>query len=102
MEEFATRGWTQGYPKRLGRVFQTRCCAATGKAGPALAAESKFAGSLTTGGQRLAEGLVTSKETGNRPVALEAAADREPPAPLRSAPGPNGAFHGILPKREGN
>ena len=23
MEEFATRGWTQGYPKRLGRVFQT-------------------------------------------------------------------------------
>ncbi len=56
------RGWTQGYPKRFGRVFQTRYHAATGKAGPALAAGSKFAGSLTSGGQRLAEGLVTLKE----------------------------------------
>ena len=28
------RGWTQGYPKRLGQVFQTRYYAATGKAGP--------------------------------------------------------------------
>jgi hypothetical protein len=62
MEEFATRGWTQGYPKRLGQVFQTRYFAATGKADPALAAGSKFAGSLTAGGQRLAEGLVTLKE----------------------------------------
>src|ERR1700733_10298762 len=56
------RGWTQGYPKRLGQVFQTRYYAATGKAGPSLAAGSKFAGSLTAAGQRLAEGLVTLKE----------------------------------------
>src|SRR5947207_12703028 len=56
------RGWTQGYPKRLGQVFQTRYYAATSKAGPALAPGSKFAGSLTAGGQRLAEGLVTLKE----------------------------------------
>ena len=56
------RGWTQGYPKRLGQVFQTRYYAATGKAGPALAPGSKFAGSLTAGGQRLADGLVTLKE----------------------------------------
>src|SRR3954466_792954 len=56
------RGWTQGYPKRLGQVFQTRYYAATGKAGPALAPGSKFAGSLTAGGQRLAEGVVTLKE----------------------------------------
>jgi len=40
------RGWTQGYPKRLGQVFQTRYDAATGKAGPALAPGAKFAGSL--------------------------------------------------------
>lgn len=53
------RGWTQGYPKRLGQVFQTRFYAATGKAGPALAPGSKFAGSLTSGGQRLAEVLIT-------------------------------------------
>jgi acetoacetate decarboxylase len=56
------RGWTQGYPKRLGQVFQTRYYAATGKAGPALAQGSKFAGSLTAGGRRLAEGLVTLQE----------------------------------------
>jgi acetoacetate decarboxylase len=56
------RGWSQGYPKRIGRVFQTRYHAATGKAGPALAPGSKFAGSLTSGGRRLAEGLVTLKE----------------------------------------
>src|SRR5580704_7959512 len=69
------RGWTQGYPKRFGSVFQTRYYAATGKAGPALAAGSRFAGSLSAGGQRLAEGVVTLKEPlkdlsvlGGRPV----------------------------------
>src|SRR5271168_5057935 len=53
------RGWSQGYPKRLGSIFQTRYYAATGKAGPALAAGSKFAGSLSVAGGRLAEGIVT-------------------------------------------
>lgn len=56
------RGWSQGYPKRLGEVFQTRYYAATGKAGPTLAPGSKFAGSVTSSGQRLAEALVTLKE----------------------------------------
>jgi acetoacetate decarboxylase len=56
------RGWTQGYPKRIGQVFQTRYYAATGRAGPALAPGSKFAGSLTSSGQRLAEGIVTLRE----------------------------------------
>ena len=56
------RGWSQGYPKRIAQVFQTRYHAATGRAGPALAPGSKFAGSLTSSGQRLAEGLVTLKE----------------------------------------
>jgi acetoacetate decarboxylase len=69
------RGWSQGYPKRIAQVFQTRYYAATGKAGPSLAPGSKFAGSITAGGQRLAEGLVTLKEPlsdlapfGQRPV----------------------------------
>jgi acetoacetate decarboxylase len=69
------RGWTQGYPKRLAQVFQTRYYAATGKAGPALAPGSKFAGSITACGQRLAEGVVTLKDPvkdlsqmGQRPV----------------------------------
>jgi acetoacetate decarboxylase len=56
------RGWTQGYPKRIGQVFQTRYYAATGKAGPALAPGAKFAGSLSAAGQRLAEGVVTLQE----------------------------------------
>src|ERR1700752_3968385 len=56
------RGWTQGYPKRLGQMFQTRYYAATGNAGPALAPGSNFAGALTASGQRLAEALVTLKE----------------------------------------
>ena len=56
------RGWSQGYPKRLAQVFQTRYFAATGKASPALAPGSKFAGSATSAGQRLAYGLVTLKE----------------------------------------
>lgn len=56
------RGWTQGYPKRLGQVFQTRYYAATGKAGPALAPGSKFAASLAAGGQRIAEALVTLRK----------------------------------------
>src|SRR6202789_3197908 len=69
------RGWSQGYPKRLGSVFQTRYFAATGKAGPSLVAGSKFAGTVSAGGQRLAEGVVTLREPlkdlaalGDRPV----------------------------------
>jgi hypothetical protein len=56
------RGWSQGYPKRMGSVLQTRYYAATGKAGPALTPESKFAGSVSADGQRLAERLVTLGE----------------------------------------
>ncbi len=74
------RGWTQGYPKRLGQVFQTRYYAATGKAGPALAAGSKFAGSATSAGQRLAEGIVTLREPVKDMSALATAACRESPA----------------------
>jgi Acetoacetate decarboxylase (ADC) len=48
------RGWTQGYPKRFGQVFQTRYYAATGKAGPALA-----------------QGLVTLKEPVTDPVVMK-------------------------------
>jgi hypothetical protein len=56
------RGWSQGYPKRIGSIFQSRYYAATGKAGPALAAGSKFAGAVSADGQRLAEGVVTLTE----------------------------------------
>ena len=65
------RGWTQGYPKRLGQVFQTRYYAATGKAGPTLAPGAKFAGSLTASGHRLAEALVTLREPITDPSMLK-------------------------------
>jgi hypothetical protein len=64
------RGWTQGYPKRIGSISQTRYYAATGKAGPALAAGSKFAGSLSGVTGQLAEGLVTLREPVKDPSAL--------------------------------
>ena len=38
---------TQGYPKRLGQVFQACYYAATSRAAPALARGSNFAGSMT-------------------------------------------------------
>ena len=76
------RGWTQGYPKRLGSVFQTRYYAATGKAGPALAAGSRFAGSLSAGGQRLAEGIVTLRE----PVTNLSALNQRPVVNLLHTP----------------
>src|SRR4029078_6468440 len=65
------RGWTQGYPKRLGQVFQTRYYAATRQAGRALSRGSKFAGSLTAGGQRLAEALVTLRQPVTDPALLK-------------------------------
>ncbi len=65
------RGWTQGYPKRFGQVFQTRYHAATGKAGPTLAPGSKFAGSLTASGHRLAEAVVTLREPVTDPSILK-------------------------------
>src|SRR5438552_13853024 len=65
------RGWTQGYPKRLGQVFQTRYYAATSKAGPALAPGSKFAGSLTAAGQLIAEAVVTLRQAVTDPSLLK-------------------------------
>jgi hypothetical protein len=64
------RGWTQGYPKRIGQVFQTRYYAATGKAGPVLAPGAKFAASLAAGGQRIAEALVTLRKPVTDPSQL--------------------------------
>lgn len=52
------RGWAQGFPKRLASVFQTRTFAAPSKASPKVAAGNRFAGSMSSNGQRLAEGRV--------------------------------------------
>ena len=53
------RGWTQGFPKKMGSIFQTRSFAASGPAAPAVASGSRFGASLSVHGQRLAEACVT-------------------------------------------
>ena len=49
------RGWAQGFPKRIGSIFQTRSFAAPSAAAAPLARGSRFAGSLSAHGVRLAE-----------------------------------------------
>jgi acetoacetate decarboxylase len=53
------RGWTQGFPKKMGSIFQTRSFAASGLAAPPVASGSRFSASLSAHGQRLAEACVT-------------------------------------------
>ena len=52
------RGWAQGFPKRIGSVFQTRAFAAPSAASGPLGRSSRFAGSLSAHGVRLAEARV--------------------------------------------
>jgi acetoacetate decarboxylase len=52
------RGWAQGFPKRIGSVFQTRSFAAPSAAAPPIARGSRFAGSLAAHGVRLAEASI--------------------------------------------
>jgi hypothetical protein len=53
------RGWTQGLPKKMGSIFQTRSFAASGPAAAPVAFGSRFGASLSAHGQRLAEACVT-------------------------------------------
>jgi len=85
------RGWAQGYPKRIASVFQTRLHAAPSKAAPQLTAGSKFAASMSsTGGQRMAECLVTLRE----PVTDPSAFAQRPVVNLLHVPQLAAAKHG--------
>src|SRR6202012_1886506 len=53
------RGWTQGFPKKMGTIFQTRPYAVSGPAAAPVASGSRFGASLSAHGQRLAEACVT-------------------------------------------
>ena len=71
------RGWTQGFPKKLGSIFQTRTYAAPSAAAAPVQAGSRFAASVSAHGERLAEARVTLREPVadpftlfNRPTAL--------------------------------
>ncbi len=56
------RGWAQGFPKKLGSVFQTRTFAAPSAAAAPLAPGSRFGGSLTAHGERLATARIQLEE----------------------------------------
>jgi acetoacetate decarboxylase len=53
------RGWIQGFPKKMGSIFQTRSFAASGPAAVPVAPGSRFGASLAAHGQRIAEACVT-------------------------------------------
>ena len=66
------RGWIQGYPKRLGNIFQTRTFAAPGPASAPIAPGTKFGTSLSVHGQRLANGRLTLRqELADAPTTLD-------------------------------
>ncbi|HWV43193.1 acetoacetate decarboxylase family protein [Pseudorhodoplanes sp.] len=48
------RGWTQGYPKKLGSIFQTRTFSVLNAAAAPLAAGSRFGASVSAHDERLA------------------------------------------------
>jgi acetoacetate decarboxylase len=56
------RGWTQGFPKKYGSVYQTRSFAAPSPAAAPLAKGSRFGGSLSSHGERLATARVQLEE----------------------------------------
>jgi acetoacetate decarboxylase len=60
------RGWTQGFPKKIGSIYQTRSFAAASPAAAPVAPGSRFGASLSAHGQRLAEARITlRKPVGN-------------------------------------
>ena len=56
------RGFTQGFPKKLGSIFQTRSFAAPSPAAAPVAAGSRFGASLSAHGERLADLRITLRE----------------------------------------
>jgi hypothetical protein len=56
------RGWTQGFPKKLGGIFQTRSLAAASAAAPPLVPGGRFVASLSAHGERLAEACITLRK----------------------------------------
>lgn len=64
------RGWTQGFPKKLGSVFQTRTFAAPSPAAAPLAKGSRFGASVAAHGERLATARVQLEERVKDPATV--------------------------------
>jgi acetoacetate decarboxylase len=56
------RGWIQGFPKRMGSIFQTRTFVAPSAAAAPVAAGSRFAASASTHGDRIMNARVRLRE----------------------------------------
>jgi acetoacetate decarboxylase len=88
------RGWTQGFPKKLGSIYQTRTFAAPSAAAAPLARGGRFGGSVAVHGERLATARIQLEEkvanpatVFNRPTAMrryfpQLAANRQSKPPV--------------------
>src|SRR6201994_1673405 len=56
------RGWTQGFPKKLGSIFQTRTYAAVNPASAPVEVGGQFGASLSAHGQCLAQARITLRK----------------------------------------
>ncbi len=56
------RGWTQGFPKKLGSIFQTHTYAAASPAAAPVATGGRFGASLSAHGRCLAQARVTLRK----------------------------------------
>lgn len=56
------RGWAQGFPKKLGSVYQTRSFSAPSPAAAPLAKGSRFGASVATHGERVATARIQLEE----------------------------------------
>ena len=56
------RGWIQGYPKKMGSIFQTRSFAAASAAAAPLSKGSRFGASISAHGERMATARIQLEE----------------------------------------
>jgi acetoacetate decarboxylase len=61
-EAAMSRGWAQGFPKKLGSIFQTRTYASPSAAAAPLARGSRFGASVAAHGERIATARVQLEE----------------------------------------
>jgi acetoacetate decarboxylase len=64
------RGWTQGFPKKMGSIFQTRTFAAASPAAAPIVPGGRFGASLSAHGQRLAEACITLRKPVEKGLSL--------------------------------
>ena len=83
------RGWYQGFPKRIGSVFQTRTFPVQGAASPQVASGSKFGAVASVAGQRIASATIVLERPSTNPVAPLA----RPIVNMRHFPSLQAGFH---------